>query len=200
LGGPQVVFVLSIPEPLVLRAKILKQVQLELGNVIRAMPSSFRFNVIVTGRLESKEPVAAFSGLRDADREAKITAIEFCKQTFYSGHEEHPLGRTVESLLAEWPTSDQGYGEVCIVALTQNEQYADIAPEVFESLARMSSDRCSRFHVISTKPVPALGRLAAASGGTAMLVELHVGPSMDVEFKPWDVSAFNRAGSSPKPE
>jgi hypothetical protein len=194
------VFVLSIPEPLVLRATILKEVQLELGNVIRAMPSSFRFNVIVTGRLESKKPVAAFPSARGADREAKITAIEFCNQTSYSGHEEHPLGTTVESLLAEWPTTDQGRGEVCIVALPEYEKYADMGPGVFESVSRMSSDRCPRFHVISTKPVPALGRLAAASGGNGMLVELRIGPSMDVEFKPWDVSAFSRASSSPKPE
>jgi len=156
-----------------------------MSDTVRSIQGKTKFNVLWVGGLGSKQGPRLFQEPQAATASNKQHALStLCEEPDGSSVRSYhrPLGDAVEQLVRQMGS----HGQVVLIIPHGDESDVRLKQSTIDLVTRAKG--APKFHVVSFVKVTSLGRLAATSGGSAVLLKLENPIFGKVELEPWDVS------------
>ncbi len=135
----------------------IRHMHVALGDVLRELPTTTKFNFLRTGYVSGEAFQSLFDTPRLADKDSKLKGMRWFERAELP-HVEEPqsLEFVVSKLLKE-------FGKDAALVLVVFDHAAPVPQKLLDALAKSKS--VPQVHIVTSKKHEGLGRLAAACGG-----------------------------------
>lgn len=146
---------------------ITGHVHVALGDVIRKLPTTTKFNFLRSGHVPGDGFQSLFDRPRLADKDSKLKGMRWFETTKAAYVEEpQSLESVISKLIKE-------FDKDATIVLVIFDQAASISQQLLDAVAKSKS--IPRIHVITSAKHEGLGRLAAACAGHVTVLRMEEG-------------------------